>query len=145
MFGSMVLGFAPAAQASVPSGDIVDVVVIPGSSSVGDSATLTVCNTVNVYGYVGKTICEFSAFYYVHSGGSREYFYIGTNYAVWHAWQGSGGWKSLGGKASRFIPNGAYPAHDTGYEGVRTVGTDNWTSWCRFNVHGTWTPWDDAC
>jgi hypothetical protein len=147
VFGALiaVLGFAPTSVAASPpsSSDIVDVVVMPGTSSASDSVALSSCS-VSVYGYSGKRICEFAWFYYTHSNGSREYFVVGTNYAVYHAWQGSGGWKSLGGQARRALPNGTYPVHDTGYEGVRTIGTDNW-SWCRFNVRGTWSPWSDVC
>jgi hypothetical protein len=153
------LASAPAAvqagpsRADVPKSDVVDVVVLPGlptgsatgsvirdASPDGDATTLSSCAT-EVYGYTGYRICEFAWFYVRHVNGSKEYFVVGTNYAVFHIWPGSGGWKSLGGKARRAIPNGTYPVTDTGYYGVRTIGTDNW-SWCRFNVRGSWSGWD---
>lgn len=149
------LASAPAAVQAGPSradaakSDIVRVVVMPGtpaagsaaqdSSPDGDMTTLSSCATT-VYGYTGYRICEFEWFYVTHANGSNEYFVIGTNYAVFHIWPGSGGWKSLGGKARKATPNGTYFVTDTGYYGVRTIGTDNW-SWCRFNIYGTWSSW----
>ncbi|MEN3613148.1 hypothetical protein AAH979_26795 [Plantactinospora sp. ZYX-F-223] len=142
---------ADVATSDVATSDVVRVVVMPGTRTAAGSAardaspdggatTLSSCATT-VYGYTGYRICEFEWFYVTHSNGSNEYFVIGTNYAVFHIWPGSGGWKSLGGKARKATPNGAYFVTDTGYYGVRTIGTDNW-SWCRFNLHGSWSSWD---
>ncbi len=81
---------------------------------------------VTAYGYTGYAICDFIYSTYDWGGGNLEYFVVGTDYQIWHAWKGSGGWHSLGGQASRATPNGAYAYA----KGVATYGTDR-NLWCR--------------
>jgi hypothetical protein len=157
LVGVTTLASVPAAvqagppEADVANSDVVRVRVMPGTGAAAGSAspdaqadggatTLSSCATT-AYGYTGYRICEFVWFVVEHRNGSEEWFVIGTNYAVWHIWPGSGGWKSLGGTARRATPNGTYFVTDTGFYGVRTIGTDNW-SWCRFNIYGAWSSWD---
>lgn len=89
------------------------------------SAALTTC-PVEQYGYRGTAICEFGWNYMVHPSGI-EYFVIGTNFAVYHVWPGSGGWKSLGGRARAAEPNGVTVI---GNRTIRIVGT-NRALYCR--------------
>lgn len=72
--------------------------------TVDASSALTAC-PVEAYGYRGTMICEFGWNYIEHPSGI-EFFVIGTNFAVYHAWPGSGGWRSLGGRARAAEPNG---------------------------------------
>lgn len=95
-------------------------IMIPGTDQDGDPSTLSSC-AVTVYGYTGYRICEFVWSYLPHPDGTIEYFVVGTNYAIFHIWPGSGGWHSLGGQARAATPNGAYSY----YYGVSTVGTNN--------------------
>jgi opacity protein-like surface antigen len=104
----------------------VSVVKVSGDKSAGDVFVQSAC-AITVYGYTGYRICEFDYFSYNWGGGNYEYFVVGTNYAIYHIWKGSGGWKSLGGQASRYAPNGTYPTTPTG---VATYGTDE-NLWCR--------------
>lgn len=98
--------------------------VIARAERVEDASLLSSC-PITVYGYTGYRICEFGYSTWDHGGGV-EWFVVGSDYAVWHAWPGSGGWHSLGGQASRTAPNGAY----TNGRGVATFGTDG-RPWCR--------------
>jgi hypothetical protein len=90
------------------------------------------------YGYSGVRICEFDYFDRVWSSGNIETFVVGSNYAIWHIWAGSGGWRTLGGQARVQTPNGALPSNV--YLGVRTVGTDHFW-WCRYWSATAWSPW----
>lgn len=100
-------------------------VTIPGTEADGDPSTLSVCEVI-VYGYRGSRICEFTWSYLDHPSGKREYFVVGANYHIYHIWDGSGGWHSLGGRARAATPNGAYSYH----YGVETYGTNN-ALYCR--------------
>ncbi|KAA2251200.1 hypothetical protein F0L68_37900 [Solihabitans fulvus] len=96
---------------------------------------LTVCK-ITVYGYVGYTFCEFDYSTLDWGGGNVEYFVVGTDYEIFHAWKGSGGWKNLGGQARRSTPNGAYAFNSP--VGVETIGTDN--NWyCKYRGNGSWS------
>ena len=92
-----------------------------------------VCS-ISEYGYTGLTYCGFGATEFDWSGGT-EYFVVGTDYQVWHIWQGSGGWQPLGGKTTGSTPNnGVHPISNV--LGVWMYGTDN-RQWC-----DDWgTPW----
>lgn len=136
----MVLGavmfFTPtaASAAAVPPTPAPPVTTgtIPGDTTThaaGSRAALTSC-PINRYGYDGYRICEFESWYLDWGGGNVEYFVVGTDYAIWHIWQGSGGWHSLGGQAQRQTPNGAYTFSRGGIAGVWTWGTDG-NPWCR--------------
>ncbi|WP_213455507.1 hypothetical protein [Rhizomonospora bruguierae] len=158
LVGATILAAAPTAAQAGPSdtakNDIVKVVVIPGTNSTGaasrsaapaaapdgDVTILSKC-AVTEYGYTGYRICEFDWLAVYKSNGSVEYFVVGTNYAIFHIWPGSGGWKSLGGKASSWAPNGVYYLTVSGGDyGVWTYGTDE-RPWCTINASGRWTSW----
>lgn len=127
---------AQADESAVESPRIVSVVTHPGTDTDGAS-TFSSC-AIYRYGYLGYRVCEFAYFDRYWSDGNVETFVIGTNYAVYHIWASSGGWKSLGGRARTATPNGAYPS--LVYLGVRTIGTDNYW-WCRYWTASAWTPW----
>lgn len=123
---------APSATGKKP----LSVVHVPGDKAKAgstDSAAASSC-PIKVHGYAGKRVCGFDYFYYDWGGGNHEYFVVGTNYSVFHAWRGSGGWKPLGGKARKTAPNGAYATSPTG---VATIGTDN-RCWWRPRGNGSW-------
>lgn len=118
----VALFIAPAAPAGADKG-------ASRAATVAAEDSAEVCKLTR-YGYQGNTICGFSTAQIKHNNGTYEYFLVGTNYAIYHIWPGSGGWKSLGGKAYPVPPNGVYAS---GYT-IRTIGTDK-KYYCR-----TW-PW----
>lgn len=92
---------------------------------------------ITEYGYTGQRICGYDYTSFDWGGGNVEYFVIGGDYAIWHIWNGSGGWQSLGGTAGAFSSNGVYPISNV--TGVWTYGTDG-NRWC--NDWGTpWSGW----
>lgn len=142
--GATILASAPAVQAEPPQNGIAKVLAIPGArpaTSASDGVTALSKCAVTAYGYTGYRICEFDWLSVTKSNGSVEYFVVGTNYAVFHIWPGSGGWKSLGGRARTATPNGVYYLTVSGPDyGVATIGTDNRT-WCTINSSGRWSNW----
>lgn len=86
-------------------------------------ATASCACPITKYGYRGCRVCGFVYSSYNWGGGNVEWFVVGTNYAIWHIWKGSGGWRSLGGQARKPPPNGAYAMSSP--IGVETIGTDN--------------------
>lgn len=138
---AIVLPLAPAgAQASEPEASIGT--VNPSSLEQlaplsGEPSTQAAC-IFTAYGYTGRVPCEFRVDAWTTPGGEVEYFMVGTDYAMWHIWPGSGGWKSLGGRARAATPNGAY-VYFYPRDGVQMIGTDNqW--WCLDYNGGTWRP-----
>ncbi|WP_433262051.1 hypothetical protein ACQPZF_28450 [Actinosynnema sp. CS-041913] len=49
--------------------------------------------------YWGTALCDTHVLDVDWGNGRLESFVVGTNRQVWHAWPGSGGWKSMGGWA----------------------------------------------
>lgn len=105
-----------------------------GASRPADDSAVAACTVpITVYGYRGSRICGFEVGKIEHPNGKVEVFVVGANYAIYHIWQGSGGWKSLGGRARTQAPNGVYIAGLS----IFTFGTDN-RYYCR-----KW-PWTEA-
>lgn len=52
---------------------------------------------VSAFGYAGQKICSTQTYTHIVNGVSTEMFVIGTDWAVWHAWPGSGGWHECNG------------------------------------------------
>ncbi|MFG2987532.1 hypothetical protein ACGFYQ_41210 [Streptomyces sp. NPDC048258] len=125
----LLAAVAPSAAAAPAredtAGSARPVVTVAKPTAANGDPTASAC-AVTAYGYTGYAICDFIYSTLDWGGGNLEYFVVGTDYAIWHAWKGSGGWHSLGGQASRATPNGAY----TYAYGVSTYGTDG-RPWCR--------------
>jgi hypothetical protein len=118
---------APAREGTARSSTSLAVPVVAAAepTAANGEQTASAC-AVTAYGYTGYAICDFLASNLDWGGGNVEYFVVGTDYAIWHAWKGSGGWHSLGGQAAHATPNGAYAYP----YGVSTYGTDG-RLWCR--------------
>jgi hypothetical protein len=102
-------------------------------------ATANSACAITVYGYTGYRVCEFAYSSLDWGGGNVEVFVVGTDYAIYHIWNGSGGWHSLGGMARNTTPNGAY-AFNSPSIGVETIGTDN--NWyCNYWGSASWSGW----
>lgn len=137
----LLLGTLASAPASSASADKappqrtkpIAVKKFEGSKSTDGVSVKAPC-AITVHGYRGYRVCGFDYFYYDWGGGNTEWFVVGTNYQIYHAWKGSGGWKRLGGKARTATPNGAYATSPTG---VATIGTDN-DCWWRPRGNGSW-------
>ncbi len=99
-----------------------------------------VCD-VSEYGYAGKMLCGYGRDSVNWGNGNIEYFVIGTNYAIFHIWKGSGGWHSLGGQTSRTDHFGVRAWHSSDQTGIETIGTDG-ACWDRF---WPWTDGWDGC
>jgi len=121
------------AQRAARSEDPVSVQTFPGSDTDGDDSKNSVC-PIDVDGHRGYRICEFQYFRYEWKNGVQEYFVIGNGYTVWHAWTGSGGWKSLGGTVRDEEPNGTW---DWDPAGVATVSPRH-NCWWRPRGDGEW-------
>lgn len=124
---AVTLFAAPAEATPDTQRDVAQATVttIAGSDRGDDVSPLSLC-AITKYGYSGWRICEFTYSYIDRGNGNVEWFVVGSDYAIYHIWPGSGGWHSLGGRARTAAPNGAY----TYLYGVETIGTDNaW--WCR--------------
>jgi hypothetical protein len=67
-------------------------------------------------------------------------FVIGTDWSVWHAWSGSGGWHSLGGQAERFTSSGVFQWSSDPYA-IRVYGTDG-NQWCDNGGSPNWGGWN---
>lgn len=139
VFAPPVANAAPTDLTTVDSTrSAVSVTTVAGTDRAGDASTLSSC-AITAYGHTGYRICEFDMSVVDHGGGNLEYFVIGTNYAMYHIWRNSNGWRSLGGEADRQTPNGAY-AYSTGGGGfgVSMFGTND-ALYCR---DWPWTsPW----
>ena len=128
---ALVLCAAPAPLAGAETGTghgvapQVTVTNVSGSEPRDDTSTLSSC-AITAYGYTGYRICEFDYSYIDRGNGNVEWFVVGTNYAIFHIWPGSGGWHSLGGQARTATPNGAYAY----LYGVQTIGTNHYW-YCR--------------
>jgi hypothetical protein len=124
--------FAPATAAhATPSGSSSAhprVVTFPGAAASKGSVSTAAACPITVYGYTGQRVCGYGYSYIDRGNGNVEWFVIGTNYAVYHIWPSSGGWKSLGGQSSRNDTWGAIAYLNP--EGVSTVGT-NELLYCR--------------
>jgi hypothetical protein len=116
---------APAVNRSGAAGKPISVHTYSGVAAAGGASPQAAC-AITVYGYTGYRVCGFDYSSFDWGGGNVEYFVVGTNYAIFHIWLNSGGWKSLGGQADRAAPNGAYAY----LYGVETIGTDGYW-WCR--------------
>lgn len=119
---------SPAGAESTARQDVVPqatVTTVAGADHGDDASTLSSC-AITKYGYTGYRICEFDYSYIDRGNGHIEWFVVGTNYAIYHIWPGSGGWKSLGGRARTATPNGAYAY----LYGVQTIGTNHYW-YCR--------------
>jgi hypothetical protein len=128
--GVLALGLlaapAPLAAATTSGDDAPPATVATVAGTLrGDVSTLSSC-AITKYGYTGYRICEFDYSYIDRGNGNIEWFVVGTNYAIYHIWPGSGGWHSLGGRARTATPNGAYAY----LYGVETIGTNNYW-YCR--------------
>ncbi|MEN3610590.1 hypothetical protein [Plantactinospora sp. ZYX-F-223] len=165
MVATSVLVATPAAQAATVEarGEAKPTVTVrpggPGTYAVGDTvATIErvpssprpagdddpqiypgwdVC-AFEMYGYRGWVICrmDWSAITWVSGTDTyEEVFVIGTDWSVWHIWRGSGGWKSLGGRALAEIGNGAFA--DVNPVRAMTFGLDA-DLWCRYRGTGNW-------
>lgn len=129
---------SPTASATAQAGSVI---TYPGQSAAGTVSALATapCTTpITVYGYTGRRVCGFDYSAYSRGGSNLEWFVVGGDYAIWHIWPGSGGWRSLGGVARSAAPNGAYATRSP--VGVKTRGTDNaW--WCRSWPYGASQGW----
>ncbi|MFE5325469.1 hypothetical protein ACFRCG_03485 [Embleya sp. NPDC056575] len=102
-----------------------------------ETADPTPCG-VEAYGHKGRTLCPSQAFAYDWGGGNIEYFVVGTNYAIYHIWKNSGGWKSLGGTSNRHTVV-VRDAREKGKGlGAWTIGTDGNCWWRPRGDHGEW-------
>ncbi len=95
------------------------------------SVSLASSCEVNEFGYASAKVGGTQESVCTYPDGHREAFVIGTSWAIWHAWRGSGGWRSLRRRAgSTFakgvgaagIPSGGRPV-------IGAYGTDN-LPWC---------------
>lgn len=103
---------------------------------VAPEASASTCN-VTKYGYAGQMICGTKVLDKDWGSGHKESFVVGTNSAVWHAWPGSGGWKSLGGGVKNLCSiNGTY-----NYRSLAAVGPDNKGYINDFNISSGWGGW----
>ncbi|MBB4965456.1 hypothetical protein [Saccharothrix violaceirubra] len=95
------------------------------STSGGASTSAAADCPVDRYGYRGYALCGTRVLDVDWGNRRYETFVVGTNREVWHAWPGSGGWKSMHGWA--------YDMKDARWEGKARVvehkGRDN-RSWC---------------
>jgi hypothetical protein len=82
---------------------------------------------VSAFGYGGQAVCGSVALTYTYPDRHQEAFVIGINYAIWHAWNGSNGWHSLGGTARAASPTGVWLAatFNSGKPIIDTYGTNN--------------------
>ena len=91
--------------------------------------------------YTGTFLCNASVWGFTFSNGTSQLFGIGTDSAVWTAWNGSNGWHSLGGRALvGFGPVAwSYPSSEAV---VKVEGTD-YNYWCRTRdaSTGAWAGW----
>ncbi|MFD9904095.1 hypothetical protein [Streptomyces sp. NPDC059063] len=140
----LAVGAAPAASATPPP--VSPVVLDDGQDSGGQGALVSeafqatgeadaagVC-PITIHGYKGKVICDTPGVKWTWGNGVTEYFFVGADYAIWHVWNNSGGWKSLGGQAHK-RNTGVWNA--TGATGVSTVGLDG-KCWWRPRGNGSW-------
>lgn len=103
-----------------------------------EGASVNAACAITRYGHTGYRVCGFAYFDRYWSSGNVETFVVGTNYAIYHIWSTSNGWRGLGGRARTQTPNGAYPSNV--FLGVRTIGTDH-RYWCRYWSSSGWTGW----
>lgn len=129
-----------ASQEGAVKGDDAVMSVYHFDSIKNQAASPNAACAITEYGYAGEYICGFNVLPVAHDG-LTEYFVVGTDYAIWHIWPGSGGWHSLGGKARKATPNGVYLEGivSTDSWGIYTYGTDNHT-WCN-NWGIPWSGW----
>lgn len=84
-----------------------------------DPTTASVCHYTQC-GYTGNVICGFSITSVNHGNGNIEYYAVGANYAIYHIWAYSSGWRSLGGQARTAAPNGAWGSFlESGWHSVK--------------------------
>jgi hypothetical protein len=98
------------------------------------------------FGYTGYAPCDTYGYLYAYPAdnphGTYEMFIIGTNYKIYHAWPGGGGFRSLGGLASNASGNGVdlFGTYSNGLPIVDMYGTNgllycdawgapNWSGW----------------
>ena len=124
---ALALFAAPGAAATAESsGGTSQATVNTFAGSDRDDASTSSACAITKYGYTGYRICEFDYSNIDRGNGNIEWFVVGANYAIYHIWPGSGGWKSLGGRARTATPNGAYAY----FYGVQTIGTNHYW-YCR--------------
>jgi hypothetical protein len=102
------------------------------TQTAGNTSPQSVClEKLSPYGYDGWRVCDFDWFANVYSDGNIEYFVVGSDFAIWHIWRNSGGWKSLGGHAKETLPNGVYEYDAASGFGITTIGANDGKWWCR--------------
>lgn len=101
---------------------------VVASSGAGVVPAFSSC-PVSAFGYAGQKICGTTE--YDHpgiDGRVAEVFVIGTNWQIWHAWQGSNGWHSLGGVAQHSSTNGVFLWSLSPFA-IKTHGNDSSGTW----------------
>jgi hypothetical protein len=125
---------APTTGTAHPKGaaGVVSVKAYPGTRPAGVVTAEPGCPTPPTYaGYPGRMVCGYGYSALDWGGGNVEWFVVGTDFSIWHIWLNSGGWHSLGGLASAFAPNGAYPWVSDTEVGVWTIGAESQRRpWC---------------
>jgi hypothetical protein len=94
---------------------------------------------VSAFGYAGQMICGTNDLDHYVNGSVTEVFVIGTDWSVWHAWSGSGGWHSLGGQAERSTSGGVFQWSSAPYA-FWVYGTDG-NQWCDNWGSPNWGGW----
>ena len=94
---------------------------------------------VSAFGYAGQMICGTNDLNHYVNGMVTEVFVIGTDWSLWHAWSGSGGWHRLGGQAERSTSSGVFQWSGDPYA-IRVYGTDG-NQWCDNRGSRNWRGW----
>lgn len=99
--------------------------------------------------YVGHRVCGMNYFQHIWDDGRHEYFIVGTNYAVFHAYQRFPGdrtwskWISMGGRVD---DSNNFGVHLYGLGGpgdwptIVVLGTDR-LAYCRSYTGSGWSGW----
>ncbi len=98
------------------------------------------CTVPSPYGN-GETPCGYVYSWVTYSSGAQEWFAVGTDYHIYHIWQGSGGWRSLGGTAENTSGNGVWAVYDGDSDvWIYTIGTNN-EYYCSTRGIPNWSRW----